>query len=324
MPETREKFPRMQIFLLVCSESMRILTGLLLLMATITLLGAQDAALSPDALYSRGLARTIPPNQDFVEAANLFRQAADRGNVRAQRSLGELYLHGRGVEKNEAEAAKWLKKAADKGDAQAQSGLGSLFFSGLGVKKDEKEALKWYKKAAEQGEMTSQVSLGLFYMKSDMKAALLWFRKAAEQGSALAQFTLGSIYEGRRGVPANRAEAAGWYTKALQQGFEEARKPLEALRSLGLVPPDEAAANLLTPMVRIDPPLARAARINDEVIFEITVDTSGVVKAYKITYGHPLLNEAAIASVKPLRYKPYLVNGQPVEFVTSVTLKFSY
>jgi len=299
-----------------------VLTGLLF---SLPVLG-QDTNLSPEALYSRGLARTIAPNADFAEAAKLFRQAADRGLPRAQRSLGELYQQGQGVAKDEVEAAKWYKKAADKGDAKAQSNLASMYKSGLGgLKKDEKESLKWSRKAAEQGDVAGQISVAAAYMTQQPEEAIKWFRAAADQGSAFAQYTLGAIFEGRlAGVSADRAEAVKWYAKALQQGYEEARKPLEALQSLRLIPPDEAEANLLTKMLRTDPPLARAARINDYVTVEIVIGAAGEVKGWKILHGHPLLNESAIQAISPLRYKPFLINGQPSEVMTSVTIKYAY
>jgi len=268
----------------------------------------------------------IAPNQDFAEAANLFRQAAERGLPRAQRSLGELYQFGQGVTKDEVEAVKWYRKAADKGDAKAQSDLGSMYFSGLGgLKKNEKEALKWFKKAAEQGDVSGQLSLAAMHIARDPGESVKWFRAAAEQGSGPAQFSLGSIYEGRLpGIAANRAEAMVWYTKALQQGYEEARKPLEALQNLRIIPPDEAAANLLDKINRLDPALAKAARINDFVSFEIVIGSAGNIKSYKILHGHPLLNEAAIQTIAPLRYRPFVINGQPAEIITTITITYAF
>jgi len=306
--------------------TMRILGGCFFTVWLGGFLLGQDTNLSPDALYSRGLARMIAPNQNFEEAAKLFRQAAERGLPRAQRSLGELYQSGQGVDKDEVEAAKWYRKAADKGDAKAQSNLGSMYFSGQGgLKKDEKEALKWFKKAADQGDVSGQLSLAAIYIKKDAAESVKWFRAAADQGSAYAQFSLGSIYEGRlAGIAPNRAEAMAWYAKALQEGYEEARKPLEALQNLHIIPPDEAAANLLTRINRIDPALAKAARINDFVSFEIVIGFAGNIKSYKLLHGHPLLNEAAIQTIAPLLYRPFVVNGKPAEVITTITIQYAF
>src|SRR6188508_3186139 len=106
---------------------LRVLLLSMLSCCFVTQLAAQDDSFSPEALYSRGLARLISPNSDFAEAARLFRQAAERGLPRAQRSLGELYQSGQGVAKDETEAVKWYRRAADKGDAKAQSDLGSMY-----------------------------------------------------------------------------------------------------------------------------------------------------------------------------------------------------
>src|SRR5204863_2793737 len=109
------------------------------------------------------------------------------------------------------------------------------------------------------------------------------------------------------------------------QGYEEARKPLEALQNLRLISSDEALANLLTKMPRVEPPpLAKAARVNDFVSIEIVVDTRGALKGFKILHGHPLLNEAAMEAIRPLKFKPFLVNDQPVEVVTSITVNFAF
>jgi uncharacterized protein len=150
----------------------------------------QNTDLTSDALYSRGLARMIAPNQDFAEAANLFRQAAERGLPRAQRSIGELYQSGQGIAKDDVEAVRWYRKAADKGDAKAQSNLGSMYFSGHGgLKKDEKEALKWFKKAAAQGDVSGQLSLAAMYIAKDPAESVKWFRAAASGLGSRAVFT---------------------------------------------------------------------------------------------------------------------------------------
>jgi hypothetical protein len=224
-----------------------------------------------------------------------------------------------------AQDASSLRKAAEKGDAKAQSELGSMFAGGTGgLKKDEKEAIKWLTKAANQKEVSAQLALGTLYLSKGSAESLKWLRAAAEQDSPRAQFYLGYIYERNVVGPPNAAEAIGWYRRALQQGVEEARKPLEALESVRLIPPAEAAANLLTKFTPIVPALAKAARVRDYVSFEIVVDVLGQIKSYRLIHGHPLLNQAAIDTIRPFRYKPFLVNGQPSEITTSLTIDYSF
>jgi periplasmic protein TonB len=71
------------------------------------------------------------------------------------------------------------------------------------------------------------------------------------------------------------------------------------------------------------PPLARAARVQGEVVLSAVIDTNGQITNLQLVSGHPMLVPAAIAAVKQWRYKPYLLNGQPVEVETTITVIFS-
>ncbi len=71
------------------------------------------------------------------------------------------------------------------------------------------------------------------------------------------------------------------------------------------------------------PPLARAARVQGEVILTAIIDTNGAIKNLQLVSGHPMLVPAAISAVQQWRYKPYLLNGQPVEVETTITVIFS-
>jgi len=71
------------------------------------------------------------------------------------------------------------------------------------------------------------------------------------------------------------------------------------------------------------PPLARAARVQGEVILNAVINTSGDITNLQLVSGHPMLVPAAISAVKEWRYKPYLLNGTPVEVETTITVIFS-
>jgi protein TonB len=71
------------------------------------------------------------------------------------------------------------------------------------------------------------------------------------------------------------------------------------------------------------PTLARAARVQGDVILSAVIDTNGQITNLQLVSGHPMLVPAAIAAVKQWRYKPYLLNGQPVEVETTITVIFS-
>jgi protein TonB len=71
------------------------------------------------------------------------------------------------------------------------------------------------------------------------------------------------------------------------------------------------------------PDLAIQARVSGMVILEAQVDTRGHVKTVHVLRGAPLFDDAAIAAVKQWRYQPLLLNGEPTEFILTVTLMFN-
>jgi len=70
------------------------------------------------------------------------------------------------------------------------------------------------------------------------------------------------------------------------------------------------------------PELARQARLQAVIILEAWVGTDGRVKGVKVLRGAPLFDDPAMAAVKQWRYKPLLLNGQPTEFILTVTITF--
>ena len=70
------------------------------------------------------------------------------------------------------------------------------------------------------------------------------------------------------------------------------------------------------------PPLAQQARIHGDVVLTAIIDKEGNVQQLQLVSGHPLLAPATIEAVKQWRYKPFLLNGQPLEVETTVTVSF--
>ncbi len=71
------------------------------------------------------------------------------------------------------------------------------------------------------------------------------------------------------------------------------------------------------------PTLARAARVQGEVVLSAVIDVNGQITNLQLVSGHPMLVPSAIAAVRQWRYKPYLLNGTPVEVETTITVIFS-
>lgn len=73
----------------------------------------------------------------------------------------------------------------------------------------------------------------------------------------------------------------------------------------------------------IYPPAALQAKVQGLVILTVQISPSGNVDNISLMSGHPMLAPAAIEAVKQWKYKPYLLNGQPVEVETTVRLLFT-
>jgi TPR repeat protein len=157
--------------------------------------------------------------------------AAEQGNADAQVALGQMYVHGRGLVKDEVKGVQWYRKAAEQGNAHGLELFGDAYRDGIGVEANYELALHWYRKGIEQEHPGIQVSLGTMYQyglgvaQSD-EQALQWYRKAADQGNAYAQNCLGNAYYGGTGVIQNHEQAVHWYQKAADQGNADAQNNL--------------------------------------------------------------------------------------------------
>ena len=70
------------------------------------------------------------------------------------------------------------------------------------------------------------------------------------------------------------------------------------------------------------PPLARQARVQGDVVLRAIVSKEGDIKELELVSGHPMLAPAAIEAVRQWHYRPFLLNGEPVEVETQVTVIF--
>ncbi len=71
------------------------------------------------------------------------------------------------------------------------------------------------------------------------------------------------------------------------------------------------------------PPLARQARIQGTVVLEALIGKDGSIQNLHVVSGHPMLTNAALEAVKEWKYKPYYLNGEPVEVSTTINVNFT-
>ena len=84
-----------------------------------------------------------------------------------------------------------------------------------------------------------------------------------------------------------------------------------------------AEANLIHDVAPQYPPEAGRERVEGVVVLVAIIGTDGTVKDVHVESGPSLLAQAAIDAVKQWRYRPYLLNGMPVEIDSRITINFT-
>jgi TonB family protein len=72
----------------------------------------------------------------------------------------------------------------------------------------------------------------------------------------------------------------------------------------------------------VDPKYPGEVKIDGKVILMIVIDTKGKVIEARLVEGHPALVSATLDAVKQWKFRPYVLNNQPVEVVTTATVEY--
>jgi TonB family protein len=89
------------------------------------------------------------------------------------------------------------------------------------------------------------------------------------------------------------------------------------------VPEEVSKRLLIRPISPVYPVLARQAHIQGKVVLDADVSKDGRIESLKVIRGDPLLIQAALDAAKALRYKPYVLNGEPVAVNTQIIVGFT-
>jgi len=84
-----------------------------------------------------------------------------------------------------------------------------------------------------------------------------------------------------------------------------------------------AVGMLIQKTTPIYPPIAKAARVSGTVILQAEISKQGTITNLRVVSGPAMLQAAAIDAVKTWRYRPYLLNNEPVEVETTINVIFS-
>ncbi len=71
------------------------------------------------------------------------------------------------------------------------------------------------------------------------------------------------------------------------------------------------------------PSIAKTAHVEGTVVIQATISRAGIVESPYIVSGPVMLRQAALDAVRNWRYRPYLLNGEPVEVETTVNIVFT-
>lgn len=84
-----------------------------------------------------------------------------------------------------------------------------------------------------------------------------------------------------------------------------------------------AAGQLLVPIQPHYPALALEARVQGTVVISAIIGTDGRIASLRVLSGPPLLIPAAVDAIHQARYRPWTLNGEPVEVETTINIVFS-
>lgn len=81
-------------------------------------------------------------------------------------------------------------------------------------------------------------------------------------------------------------------------------------------------AMILTKVIPEYPSIAKLAGVQGDVRLHAIIAKDGTIQSLTATSGPDMLREAAVKAVQQWRYRPYILNGEPVEVETVITVSF--
>ena len=209
--------------------------------------GHRRAQLNIGILYARGQGVA----RDLVQARAWLEKAAAGGDAYALYALGRAMEDGYGpAQPDFTRAADLYRQAAEKGHPLAGLRYGLALNEGAGIKKDPAAAQRWLIFAQERGVPEAALAMGDMAARTPasrdkeantkvVQSAVAWYQVAANAGVPSAQFKLANAYFSGVGASRDSAQALTWYTRASLQGLPEAQHALGVMLIGGVVGPSD-------------------------------------------------------------------------------------
>jgi protein TonB len=125
------------------------------------------------------------------------------------------------------------------------------------------------------------------------------------------------------GGPGNGSVAGGLFSSLNTNPTVVARVPPKQTGPVK-VSSGTIAGNIISKPEPVYPAIAKAAHVQGAVILHAIISKEGTIENLQVISGNGMLVNAARDAVSRWRYKPYLLNGEPVEVETSITVNFTF
>lgn len=143
----------------------------------------------------------------YSSEADLYKKAAQLGDIQSMIKVGNMYAHGIGTIKDNKKAIEYFELAKKSGSNEAYYYLGNLYETAGGEIKDIGRAIQYYINAAEFGNIRAQERIGTIYLEQrkyiNPQEAFYWTKKAAKRKNSLALMNLSIMYQQGIGVAAD-------------------------------------------------------------------------------------------------------------------------
>lgn len=176
---------------------------------------------SPDLPhYTALLARATAASGDLRRAVQLYRSAAERGDLRAMVSLAQLTESGNGIPQDTEAAFALYERAAEAGSSDAMINLAVSLFQGDRGEKDIERAISLLRRAAEVGSAKAVFNLGVLAqdgMIDTPELALDYFLRAARDGEHEGYRAAAILLDEGRGVSRDFDQAANMLLRGVAE-----------------------------------------------------------------------------------------------------------
>lgn len=183
----------------------------------------------------------IRVDQDYHKSFEMFSSASMNGWAESQVHLGDLYLEGKGIEKNKEKAEYWYRLAAEKNNPEGRKRLAALIgnsFPDDPIREETINTLKIISTNDSSGKILSLIGDAIYFNKknsADVLEAIKYYRKAAELGHSPSFYQLGNIYLNGKDLERNTEKAISFYEKGADLGNQQCQLALAEIYYDGIL-----------------------------------------------------------------------------------------